>query len=227
MNFYFIVTVGIFSFAFVCQQSNFFIFKGLKDRSIEAWKKTAGISIGISYILTFVFGVGGYLIFLDNSFGNVLNNFNFTGKQFFFISIRCFSCFNVSLVYYNIDRSMDILFYDSFLLDIAEPIICARLLLAITMIFTLPMECYVGRHAVVSVILRLISEFNKWNSKEGDNTRQSHMPSTKEEGRDTWLYTSLRVFITVIIWGSTMAVGIVVLDLGIVLALTGINILRY
>lgn len=56
------------------------IFRGLKDRSLKAWRQTAAISISTAYVLSLTLAVGGYLIFLDQSLGNVLNNFPDSGE---------------------------------------------------------------------------------------------------------------------------------------------------
>ena len=71
--------VGIMSFAFVCQQSNFIIFRGLKDRTLKSWKKISAWSIFISYALSMTLGVGGYLIFLNKTKSDVLDNFPLGG----------------------------------------------------------------------------------------------------------------------------------------------------
>jgi len=83
----------------------------LKDRTMRRWSIVTGLSIGVSTALCGLLGLCGYLGFLDDTKGDILNNFN-----------------TESAVTNG-----------------------ARIFLAITMLFTYPMESLVARH--VGVVL--------------------------------------------------------------------------
>ena len=106
------VGLGILSTAMCCQHSGFLIYGSLQDNNRARWGKVTNYSISTATILTFTLGIAGYLAFMENTQGDVLNNFAAGSMQA-----------NV-----------------------------ARLLLAITMFLTYPMESFVGRHVIVDLI---------------------------------------------------------------------------
>mmetsp|Transcript_10152 Transcript_10152/g.15269 ORF Transcript_10152/g.15269 Transcript_10152/m.15269 type:complete len:320 (-) Transcript_10152:10-969(-) len=69
---------GAISFAFVCQSSSFILYRSLKDgeRTIPVWKRVSNISLGISYVMTLVMAVSGYLSFGNAVQGDIVNNFS-------------------------------------------------------------------------------------------------------------------------------------------------------
>jgi len=92
-----------------------------------------------------------------------------------------------------------------------------RLLLAITMVFTFPMECFVARHALVSV----------WQSIQ---TPPPSSPadlltitptSSAEDTTGQQMSTMTHVSVTLGLWSTTVAIAISFGDLRIVLAITG------
>lgn len=105
------IGLGILSTAMACQHSAFIVSGSLKDRTMRRWSTVTGLSIGVSTALCALLGLCGYLGFLDDTKGDILNNFD------------------------------------------AESTLTngARILLAITMLFTYPMESFVARH--VGVVL--------------------------------------------------------------------------
>lgn len=104
----------------------------------------------------------------------------------------------------------------------------ARMLLAITMVFTYPMECFVCRHALVSVIRSYQekdigtgdhepSSSSVNNPENGDGQQAPSQDHQEEEAVDTVTHVAL----TLGLWGSTVIIALVFNDLRIVLALTG------
>jgi sodium-coupled neutral amino acid transporter 11 len=102
------------SFAFVCQHNSFIVFKSLRHPTLPHWRQVASGSVGISFVLCLLLGVVGYLSFLEQTQGNILNNFPPTGAA----------------------------------------VNAARGLLAFTMVLTYPLECFVTRHCLRSIIER-------------------------------------------------------------------------
>lgn len=129
----------------------------------------------------------------------------------------------------------------------------ARLLLAITMVFTFPMECFVCRHALVSVMHSLTmpppSSTSTTPAVTTSSTLQLPEPlksvgtgdvslesacddidgTTEEDDGDIMgkigeVSTPIHVGLTLALWGSTVVIAVVFTDLRIVLALTGLQI---
>ena len=112
----------------------------------------------------------------------------------------------------------------------------ARVLLAICMTFVYPMECYVSRHCICSLIDKLMdreagnmSTFSILsqgapNSSSSANSMSSNSSSTEplatfhKRSEDNLL---VRSSISIILWASSLLIAIVCGDLGSVLALTG------
>ena len=80
------------------------------------------------------------------------------------------------------------------------------------MILTIPMECYVARHCLVSIVNRIVLEIRIY--------RNNGEPVSEYVLSDS-VSTLYRMVVSILVWGSTTAIGLVVLDLGIVLSLTG------
>jgi len=68
------VGLGVLSFAFVCQHSAFIIAGSLDRPTTSRWSKVTGSALSISASLALLCGVSGYLGYLDNTKGNVINN---------------------------------------------------------------------------------------------------------------------------------------------------------
>lgn len=105
------VGLGILSTAMACQQTSFIVHGSLENPTQKRWSKVTNSSIFTAALLCIILGVTGYLGFLDETQGDVLNNFE------------------PGSVAAN----------------------GARALLAITMLFTYPMEVFVGRHVLISL----------------------------------------------------------------------------
>ena len=106
------IGLGILSTAMACQHSAFIVYGSLDNGTASRWASVTNSSIATSVILCVILGVCGYIGFLDETQGDVLNNFE------------------AGSVAAN----------------------GARTLLAITMLFTYPMEAFVGRHVLISLI---------------------------------------------------------------------------
>ena len=69
------IGIGILSTAMGCQHSAFIVSGSLENKTMKRWATVTGFSIGVSAILCMILGVTGYLGFLDETEGDVLNNF--------------------------------------------------------------------------------------------------------------------------------------------------------
>lgn len=165
------IGLGILSTAMACQHSAFIVSGSLENRTMKRWATVTGFSIGVSAVLCLLLGVAGYLGFLDETQGNVLNNFD----------------------------------QDN---DMAK---IARFLLAITMFFTYPMECFVARHVMVQLV------------HAGDLDATDDPSHSGEDGEEAGGFGPLnrRQSWTLGIYLMTLLPALVVDDLGPVLSFTG------
>jgi len=165
------IGLGILSTAMACQHSAFIVSGSLENRTMKRWATVTGFSIGVSAVLCLLLGVAGYLGFLDETQGNVLNNFD----------------------------------QDN---DMAK---IARFLLAITMFFTYPMECFVARHVMVQLV------------HAGDLDATDDPSHSGEDGEEAGGFGPLnrRQSWTLGIYLLTLLPALVVDDLGPVLSFTG------
>ena len=69
------VGLGILSTAMACQHSAFIVANSLENKTRGRWSWVTKQSIGLSAVLCAVLGVSGYLGFLGETQGDVLNNF--------------------------------------------------------------------------------------------------------------------------------------------------------
>ena len=218
--------VGTMSFAFVCQHNSFIVFRSLRERTFSNWTKVVHGSVVFSYILCMAFSLVGYLSFVDETKGDLLNNFPITNQA----------------------------------------VNAARILLAITMLFTYPMECFVSRHCVLAIIKRLTkrSAQNYMSGDKDDAVEDSDCAAVgRDDGSDddgsdaggeaygsrllsrhpstyfdhmSALFRAsrclaggsesaadfvLRICVTLLSFGSTLSIAIAYSDLGNVLSLTG------
>ncbi|KAG0735702.1 hypothetical protein G6F16_008634 [Rhizopus arrhizus] len=67
--------MGIMSFAFVCTQVAFSNYLSQKNQSMSAWKLTSGLSTGMSWSISILFAVIGYLSFGQDVSSNIFSNF--------------------------------------------------------------------------------------------------------------------------------------------------------
>ena len=165
------IGLGILSTAMACQHSAFIVSGSLENKTMSRWATVTGYSIGASAILCAILGVSGYLGFLENTEGDVLNNFD----------------------------------ADSFVAN------AARFLLAITMFFTYPMECFVARHVAIQL-------FHGGDMDGRDDPNHDGQENTEAGGfgflnrRQTW---------TGAIYLLTLLPALFLNDLGPVLSITG------
>ena len=191
------VGLGILSTAMACQHSAFIVANSLEDKTRSRWSWVTKQSIGLSAILCAILGICGYLGFLGQTQGDVLNNFPMGTVQ-------------------------------------ADG---ARMLLAITMFFTYPMESFVARHVLIMLIHNgdmdakggctlenesRVEEEELGDEEGGDGGGDDLTVSTSRsiEGggllcmnrRQTW---------TLLIYLSTLLPALIFSDIGPVLSLTG------
>lgn len=165
------VGLGILSTAMACQHSAFIVSGSLENRTMKRWAQVTGFSLGTSFLLCSILGISGYLGFLDETEGNVLNNFD--------------------------DESV-----------LAN---LSRLLLAVTMFFTYPMESFVARHVAVQLL-----HGGDMDGKDDPN----HSGRDGEEAGGFWILNR-RQAVTTIIFILTLIPAIFVDDLGMVLSING------
>ena len=70
------IGLGVLSTAMACQHSAFIVSGSLENKTMTRWSRVTGFSITLSAILCLMLGVAGYLGFLDETQGDVLNNFD-------------------------------------------------------------------------------------------------------------------------------------------------------
>jgi sodium-coupled neutral amino acid transporter 11 len=165
------VGLGILSTAMACQHSAFIVSGSLENRTMKRWAQVTGFSLGTSLVLCSILGITGYLGFLDETEGNLLNNFD--------------------------DES-----------TLAN---LSRLLLAVTMFFTYPMESFVARHVAVQLL-----HGGDMDGKDDPN----HSGKEGEEAGGIWIFNR-RQAVTIIIFVLTLIPAIIVDDLGMVLSING------
>lgn len=75
----FFAGVGVLSFAFVCQHSAFIIAGSLERPSKKRWGNVTALALVLCFVLATACGVTGFLGFLEETNGNILNNFGSNG----------------------------------------------------------------------------------------------------------------------------------------------------
>jgi len=149
--------LGIISTAMACQHSCFIVYNSLERNTRARWATVTSSSLSVAFLLCAVFAVCGYLGFLDETYGDVLNNFS------------------------SQDNAANF----------------ARLLLAITMFLTYPMESQVAKH--VSFVLL---------GPEGEDSNSSK-----------WLGRNSKI--SLFLYVSSLIPALIFDDLGPVLSFTG------
>eukprot|EP00957_Ditylum_brightwellii_P061051 4633950-Ditylum_brightwellii.AAC.2 len=71
----FFVGLSVLSFAFVCQHSSFIIVGSLERPTTQRWSNVTFYALITCCILATTCGLSGFLGFMDNTEGNILNNF--------------------------------------------------------------------------------------------------------------------------------------------------------
>ncbi|KAI8329711.1 transmembrane amino acid transporter protein-domain-containing protein [Chlamydoabsidia padenii] len=67
--------IAVISFAYVCHHNSFLIFGSLKQPSLNRFASVTHWSMGIAFLTCIILGLSGYLVFTDQTAGNILNNF--------------------------------------------------------------------------------------------------------------------------------------------------------
>lgn len=70
------IGLGVLSSAMACQHSAFIMSNSLRRKTPKKWAMVTFRSISVSLFLTLLLGVAGYLAFLDETKGDILNNFD-------------------------------------------------------------------------------------------------------------------------------------------------------
>ncbi len=70
----FVSGVGIISFAFVCHDGIFPVFKHMEDRSERSWARVSLSAWAVGSSFSTMFAIAGYLAFFQTTSGNILNN---------------------------------------------------------------------------------------------------------------------------------------------------------
>mmetsp|Transcript_28621 Transcript_28621/g.42316 ORF Transcript_28621/g.42316 Transcript_28621/m.42316 type:complete len:544 (+) Transcript_28621:69-1700(+) len=73
----FFIGFGVLTTAMACQHSAFIVSGSLNKLNSKRWSIVTMISISIACILCSILGIAGYLAFLDDTQGDVLNNFDY------------------------------------------------------------------------------------------------------------------------------------------------------
>jgi sodium-coupled neutral amino acid transporter 11 len=68
--------LGIFSFAFVCQDSVFLFYNTLRDNTVDRFKRVSALALGASALYTVVIAAAGFVAFRDGTEANILNNYD-------------------------------------------------------------------------------------------------------------------------------------------------------
>lgn len=152
------IGLGVLSTAMACQHSCFIVSTSLDEKTPERWGTVTFRSLAIAWLLCTIMGTSGYLGYLGDTQGDILNNFD----------------------------------------DESPTANGGRILLAVTMFFTYPMEMFVARHVFVQVFFK--------GDMDGPNP-------------DAWF--NRRVMVTCLLFLTTLVPALIVNDLGPVLSLTG------
>jgi len=72
----FFIGFGVLTVAMCCQHSAFIVASSLENPTPKRWSIVTAISLSISVVCCLILGVSGYLGFLDETSGDVLNNFD-------------------------------------------------------------------------------------------------------------------------------------------------------
>jgi len=118
------VGLGVFSFAFVCQDSSFIIAGSLQRPTRERWGMVTRSSLLSCATLATILGLAGYLAFQGDTEGNILNNFKDIAPD--------------EMVFDIIPRQ--------FAVDVA------RGLIGLTMFCVYPLASYIARHVLIVLL---------------------------------------------------------------------------
>ena len=192
--------IGTLSFTFVCQHNSFIIFRSLNEPPLRTWKSVAFSSISMACLLCLILGVGGYLSFLDQSQGNILNNFGIT--DFIVSFARLFLAINMMLTYPQ------------------EGIVSRHSFLSL-----FHRICSSHRHLIAYLHDQLSTESTPLLERSRNSSCASppfssvlsDMISIPEDANES----TLRVPVTVFLWLASVLIAVYFEDVGVVLEVTG------
>ncbi|XP_074593064.1 putative sodium-coupled neutral amino acid transporter 11 isoform X2 [Brevipalpus obovatus] len=67
--------IGVISFAYMCHHNSFLLYESLENSTQKRWNRVTHLSVGMSCLIVFVFGVTGYMTFGDLSQGDLFENY--------------------------------------------------------------------------------------------------------------------------------------------------------
>ena len=192
--------IGTLSFTFVCQHNSFIIFRSLTESTLRSWKRVAFSSISVACLLCLILGIGGYLSFLDNAQGNILNNFGISDHIVTFA--RLFLAINMMLTYPQ------------------EGIVSRHSLLSLV-----HRACASNEKLIAYVHDNLSPEATPLLERDRKSSCASQqygsilsdMISIPEDANDS----VLRVPVTVLLWMASVFIAVFFEDVGVVLEVTG------
>jgi solute carrier family 38 (sodium-coupled neutral amino acid transporter), member 11 len=68
--------IGVISFAFVCHHNSLLIYGSLRTPTLDRFARVTHISTLVSVISSMLLAISAYVVFTDNTQGNILNNFS-------------------------------------------------------------------------------------------------------------------------------------------------------
>lgn len=71
----FVQGIGIMGAAFVCHHNTYLIYASLSNRSLKRFSIVSHISVSTSFVFCAVLGLSGFLSFMDQTQGDLLNNY--------------------------------------------------------------------------------------------------------------------------------------------------------
>merc|ERR1711862_224640 len=119
------IGLGILSFAFSCQHSSLIIAGSLKSPTQQRWNAVCSAALTFCSLLAIVMGSYGYIGFMENTKGNILNNFPLLDEAVTSNELVAAKAANVAAVF-----------------------LCG------TMFFVYPLESFVCRHVVMTNLFR-------------------------------------------------------------------------
>jgi sodium-coupled neutral amino acid transporter 11 len=184
--------IGTLSFAFVCQHNSFIVFRSLEITTLDNWKLVAQYSITLALVLCSVLGISGYLSFLDDVQGNILNNFQPTDSM---ITIaRILLACNMILTYPQ------------------ECLVSRHCVLSLIDRLMLHYNQYISKDSDDDCDDCILQESLPYSS-----SRRSSIELKYIELSDSWL----RIPVTLGLWLASLLIAVCFLNLGIVLEITG------
>lgn len=98
----------------------------------------------------------------------------------------------------------------------------ARGLLALCMTLVFPLECYVTRHCLLSIVDKLPADaHSEFSAISSNSHRSDESDRLRQVPRYDLINTAKHIIVTLLLWGTPVLIAISTKKLGVVLALTG------